>query len=245
VRVTHHQQNQHHQHHHHHQHHQHHQHHHHHHQHHHHHLIIIIIISSINIISIISSIRMIAADDEQAQQQQHQQMLLQQVVQQINNMNERIDGMNNNIEKQMININQRLDGLTQQNLQLLQMMAAFQNWTIVEKNAMYKSINKQLGVDEPLHVLINEDGIRAPGFPATKTISNELTVQQLNTLLAFFALDLDGSREEKLTRFGDFIGVTMKAYLGHVRSIFLISFLKIILYFLFTLLLLLLNYYHF
>ena len=129
------------------------------------------------------------------------------VQQQVVTMNQRIDSMNNNIQQQMVTTNQRIDGLAQQNLHLLQAMAAF-NWTVAEKNAMYKSINRQLDLEETLHILMNENGIPAPGFPATKTVSNDLTVQQITPLLAFYALDLEGNRAEKLKRLGNFIGVS-------------------------------------
>jgi len=85
-------------------------------------------------------------------EQQQQQVLLEQILQQMVTMNQRIDGMNNNIQQQLMTTNQRIDGLAQQNLHLLQAMAAF-NWTVAEKNAMYKSINRQLDLDEPLHIL--------------------------------------------------------------------------------------------
>ena len=85
---------------------------------------------------------MIAADEQQQQQELQQQILLQHCW---------------------------LIWTQQFNLQDLQVLAAFQNWTIVEKNNVYK----QLGLN--LHVLVmNEDGIHAPGFPPTKTFSNDL-----------------------------------------------------------------------
>ena len=130
------------------------------------------------------------------------------VQQQMVTMNQRIDVMNNNIQHQLMTTNQRIDGLAQQNLHLLQAMAAF-NWTVAEKNAMYKSTNRQqLDLEEPLHILMNENGIPPPGFPATKIVSNDLTVQQITPLLAFYALDLEGNRAEKLKRLGNFIGVS-------------------------------------
>ena len=145
-------------------------------------------------------------------QDEQQQVLLQQMVQQMININQQMNQRFDGLTQRLDGLTQQVDGLTQQvnqqNLQLLQVMVSFQNWTIAEKNAMYKSINKQLGPEDPLHILMDDNGIRPPAFPATKRISLDLTVPQLNTLLEFYHLDLEGHRSEKLMRLGDSIGVS-------------------------------------
>lgn len=130
---------------------------------------------------------------------------VQQIVQQLMNMNQQLNDMNQRLDdmnQQFDRLNQRVDGLNQQVNHQNQ-----QNWTVVEKNAMYKSINKQLGLEEPLHALMDDNGNRPNGFPATKLISTDLTEQQLNSFLEFYKLDLEGNHSEKLLRLGDFIGV--------------------------------------
>ena len=130
-------------------------------------------------------------------------------------MNQRFAGLNDVMNQRFAGLNQRMErleqrgnaGLDNNTAVLVQVLAAMRaNLSIDEKNAMFKSINSGLTVEEPLLKLLNADGAPAPAFPATKSNASTLTVNDLNALLLFYSLPGDGNRADKLSRLGQFIG---------------------------------------
>ena len=61
--------------------------------------------------------------------------------------------------------------------------------------------------DEPLHHILNEQGISSPIFPMTKVELNELTVYSLRELLGFYRLSTLGQKPSLINRFSQLIGL--------------------------------------
>ncbi len=126
--------------------------------------------------------------------------LLNNTVQAQNNpMDARLDA----IQKQMNVFGNQLNNVEQ----ILLGTLGTQFLTPEQRNVILRKINKSLEGNTPLQQLANGEGHIPPNFPGSKSLALSLTEVQLDGLLAFYDLPLEGDETAKLQRFLQFIGL--------------------------------------
>lgn len=136
--------------------------------------------------------------------------LLQAIQQQLQNMTQQMQHQNQAIQQ----VQQQQNQVVQQVQQMLQgqqvLLATFadnQGFTIIQKNIMFKKLNKFVSYEDQLNVLLNDEGQSSQFFPQTKAELISLSVHQVNENLTFYGLPLVGNKKQKIIAFSRFIGV--------------------------------------
>ena len=114
----------------------------------------------------------------------------------IDNRLDGIDNRLNGIDNRLNGIDNRLNGMDERNNEILETLQDFvaqnQGISVEDKNLLFRKFNKDCAFDEPLHHILNEQGISSPIFPMTKVELNGLTVSSLRELLGFYGLSTLG-----------------------------------------------------
>ena len=128
-----------------------------------------------------------------------------------------IENATTNTTQILQNTQQQVHEIQQQNQQildnqqvLLATCAANQGLTISQKNSIFKLLNKFVHYNGQLNVLFNDQGHQPPQgqFPQSKAELNFVfNVHQVNAILGFYGIPLNGNKTEKIFAFSQFIGV--------------------------------------
>mmetsp|Transcript_38259 Transcript_38259/g.92560 ORF Transcript_38259/g.92560 Transcript_38259/m.92560 type:complete len:213 (+) Transcript_38259:138-776(+) len=116
------------------------------------------------------------------------------VTNRLDNMDNRLDNMNNRLD----NMDNRLDNM---NDRLNNMDNRLQNIEARQKNAV---ANENM---DPLHPLLNADGLEFPTFPRTLQMLQAMTGPQMTAFLNHYGIQGGGVNTVKLHRIKKFIGM--------------------------------------
>jgi DNA repair exonuclease SbcCD ATPase subunit len=143
----------------------------------------------------------------QETQQQIQQQI-QETQQQMQQMQQQMQQTQQQIQQQMQQMQQQMQKILQNQQQILTLSANQQNLSVNEKNRIYRLLNKSVGYGDPLLALLNQAGKASPIFPASKAALLNYLMQQLNDLIQFYNIPLQGGEnwEDKFSAISIFIG---------------------------------------
>ncbi len=122
---------------------------------------------------------------------------------QLQHINQSIQGLRDELLAETRSVRDQVDSLSDQFQVFRDEVGQFmgiQRFTVQQRNRIFRNMNQKASLFEPLNILMNDDGKIPENFPVTKSALSNIGNAQLNYLLQFYGIGLQGNQATRLRK---------------------------------------------